>query len=50
MARLSGRVPWHSTAEEIAQRVCGVDGMVAVDNHVTWSHDDVAGAVAARRR
>jgi CBS domain-containing protein len=50
VARLSGRVPWHSTAEEIVQRVSGVDGVVAVDNHVTWAHDDIAGAAAARRR
>ncbi|HET7516500.1 MAG TPA: CBS domain-containing protein, partial [Actinomycetes bacterium] len=31
VARLSGRVPWHSTADEIAERVRGVDGVVAVD-------------------
>jgi CBS-domain-containing membrane protein len=50
VARLSGRVPWRSTAEEIAERVRGVDGVVAVDNHLTWSHDDLTGAAATRRR
>jgi osmotically-inducible protein OsmY len=50
VARLSGRVPWHSTADEIAERVRGLDGVVAVDNHVTWSHDDIAGVAATWRR
>jgi CBS domain-containing protein len=50
VARLSGRVPWHSTAVEIVERVRGVDGVVAVDDHVTWAHDDIAGAAAPRRR
>ena len=50
VARLSGRVPWRSTAEEIVERVRAVDGVVAVDNHVTWSHDDIGGAAAPWRR
>jgi CBS domain-containing protein len=50
VARLSGRVPWHSSAVEIVERVRGVDGVVAVDDHVTWAHDDIGGAAAARRR
>jgi CBS-domain-containing membrane protein len=50
VARLSGRVPWHSTAREIAERPRGVDGVVAVDDHLTWAHDDIAGAAAPWRR
>jgi CBS domain-containing protein len=48
VARLSGRVPWRSTAEEIVERVRGMEGVVAVDDHLTWAHDDIAGAAAAR--
>jgi hypothetical protein len=43
-------VPWHSNAVEIVERVRGVDGVVAVDDNVTWAHDDIAGAADARRR
>ena len=50
VARLSGRVPWHSTAVEIAERVRGLDGVVGVDAHLTWAHDDIPGIVATRRR
>ena len=49
VARLSGRVPWHSTAVEIAERVRGVDGVVGVDAHLTWAHNDTAGPAATRR-
>jgi CBS-domain-containing membrane protein len=49
VVRLSGRLPWHSTAAEIVERVRGLDGVVAVDDHLTWAHDDIAGAAPARR-
>jgi CBS domain-containing protein len=49
VARLSGRLPWHSSAEEIAERVRGLDGVVGVEAHLTWAHDDLAG-MATRRR
>jgi CBS domain-containing protein len=49
VARLSGRLPWHSTAGEIVERVREVDGVVAVDEHLTWAHDDLAGAAAGPR-
>jgi osmotically-inducible protein OsmY len=50
VARLSGRLPWRSTADEIVERVHGMDGVVGVDDHLTWAHDDIRGAAAAWRR
>ena len=49
VARLSGRLPCHSTAEEIAERVRGLDGVVEVDAHLTWAYDDIAGMTTRRR-
>jgi CBS domain-containing protein len=46
VARLSGRLPWRSTAAELVERVRGVDGVVADDDHLTWAHDDIGGAGA----
>jgi hypothetical protein len=39
-------VPWRSSKLEIVERVRALDGVVAVVDRLSWTHDDTVGATA----